>query len=174
MCGFYVIQYAAIENCIKKFSSLIKLYERFQFTATIYINNIFLISKWHTHSSFCGSWNLTSYDMPHQFHKKQGWGLILSTHIFLTKNVSNLIRSYLLLSALPLTFHGKCCSHLWDYFHASTKMSDYHILQFWNVSNYYLVIHSLSWAYQDTIEFLSQYYQNTINYLIVLLFYKNL
>ena len=51
-------------------------------------------------------------------------------------------------------------------------MSDYHILQFWNVSNYYLVIHSLSWAYQDTIEFLSQYYQNTINYLIVLLFYK--
>ena len=73
--------------------------------------------------------NGASYDKSHQLHKKQGWGLILATHTFLTKYVSNFIPSICACQQVPL-FKASVFGTYEDYFSCQFygKMSGYHIL----------------------------------------------
>ena len=113
------------------FSSLIKLYEELKYTAAIQSKpTIFSSSLSDMITLVFVDFEIgVSYDMSHQFHKKQGWGLILAAHIFLTKNVSNLMPSYLCLSTVATDFSWQCFSHLGGLIFMSVphKISNYHI-----------------------------------------------
>ena len=110
----------------------------------------------------------TSYDMPHQFHKKQGWGLILAAHIFLTKNVSNLMPSYLCLSADATDFSWQVFFTLMRIiFHASSTVKCQTII-FSNPRMCLitcLILFCHSQLVLKTIRILSCYYQDTIRIL---------
>ena len=106
-----------------------------------------------------------SYDKSHQFHKKQGWGLILATHTFLTKHVSNLMPSYLCLSADATDFSWQVFFTLMRIiFHASSTVKCQTII-FSNPRMCLITILSFTAClenYQDTIGLLSRHYQDTI------------
>ena len=105
-----------------------------------------------------------SYDMSHQFHKKQGWGLILAAHIFLTKNVSNLMPSYLCLSTVATDFSWQCFSHLGGLIFMPVPLK-YQTIIFTNPGIYLINILPFTACrgnYQDNIKFPSRYFQNTI------------
>ena len=109
-----------------------------------------------------------SYDMSHQFHKKQGWGLILATHTFLTKNVSNLMPSYLCLSADATDFSWQVFFTLMRInFHASSTVKCQPII-FSNPRTCmitFLLLFCHSQLVLKTIRILSNYYHDTIRIL---------
>ena len=109
-----------------------------------------------------------SYDKSLQFHKKQGWGLILATHTFLTKHVSNLMPSYLCLSANATDFSWQVFFTLMRIiFHASStvKCQDiiFSILRKCMITFLFLFCHSQ--LVMKTIRILSNYYHDTIRIL---------
>ena len=109
-----------------------------------------------------------SYDKSLQFHKKQGWGLILATHTFLTKHVSNLMPSYLCLSASATDFSWQVFFALMRIiFHASStvKCQDiiFSILRKCMITSLFLFCHSQ--LVMETIRILSNYYHDTIRIL---------
>ena len=116
-----------------------------------------------------------SYDKSHQFHKKQGWSLILATHTFLTKHVSNLMPSYLCLSTSATDFSWQVFFTLMRIiFHASSTVKCQTItfsnLRMCLITCLILLCHSqlvlnLSGYYRVTIKILSGYYQDTIRIL---------
>ena len=125
-------------------------YEKLKHTAAIYSKSTIFSSSLSDMCTlvFVAYEMGASYDKPRQFHKKQGWSLILATHTFLTKY--DWYSHICACQQVPLTFLGKCFSHLWDYFSCQfySKMSYYHILKFlecvWLLVRYHFVIHSLS------------------------------
>ena len=109
-----------------------------------------------------------SYDKSLQFHKKQGWGLILATHTFLTKHVSNLMPSYLCLSADATDFSWQVFFTLMRIiFHASSTVKCQTII----FSNprmgliTFLLLFCHSQLVLKTIRILSGYYHDTIRIL---------
>ena len=109
-----------------------------------------------------------SYDKSLQFHKKQGWGLILATHTFLTKHVSNLMPSYLCLSASATDFSWQVFFALMRIiFHASSTVKCQPII----FSNprmcliTFLLLFCHSQLVLKTIRILSSYYHDTIRIL---------
>ena len=112
--------------------------------------------------------NGASYDKSHQFHKKQGWGLILATHTFLTKYVSNFMPSYLCLSASATDFSWQVFFALMRIiFHASSTVKCQTII----FSNprmcliTFLLLFCHSQLVLKTIRILSSYYHDTIRIL---------
>ena len=120
-----------------------------------------------------------SYDKPHQFHEKQGWSLILSTHTFLTKY--DWYSHICACQQVPLNFSWQVLFTLMGLVSCQfySKMFYYHILRILGCVWYSNTILSftaclktirilsdscqiLSCYYQDTIRLLSCYYQNTI------------
>ena len=112
--------------------------------------------------------NGASYDKSHQFHKKQGWSLILATHTFLTKYVSNFMPSYLCLSTSATDFSWQVFFALMRInFHASSTVKCQTII----FSNprmcliTFLLLFCHSQLVMKTIRILSDYYQDTIRIL---------
>ena len=112
--------------------------------------------------------NGASYDKSHQFHKKQGWSLILATHTFLTKYVSNFIPSYLCLSTSATDFSWQVFFALMRIiFHASSTVKCQTIIS----SNprmcliTCLILFCHSQLVLKTIRILSSYYHDTIRIL---------
>ena len=106
-----------------------------------------------------------SYDKSHQFHKKQGWGLILATHTFLTKHVCNLMPSYLYPSASATDFSWQVFFTLMRViFHAISTVKCQTIIlsdpRMCLITRQILSYHSQ--LVLKTIRILSGYYQDTI------------
>ena len=112
--------------------------------------------------------NGASYDKSHQFHKKQGWGLILATHTFLTKYVSNFMPSYLCLSTSATDFSWQVFFALMRInFHASSTVKCQTII-FSNPRTCmitFLLLFCHSQLVLKTIRILSNYYHDTIRIL---------
>ena len=109
-----------------------------------------------------------SYDKSHQFHKKQGWSLILATHTFLTKHVSNLMPSYLCLSASATDFSWQVFFTLMRIiFHASSTVKCQTII--FSIPRMCLITFLLLFCHSQlvlkTIRILSSYYHDTIRIL---------
>ena len=112
--------------------------------------------------------NGASYDKSHQFHKKQGWSLILATHTFLTKYVSNFIPSYLCLSTSATDFSWQVFFALMRIiFHASSTVKCQTIIfsipRKCMITFLFLFCHSQ--LVMKTIRILSNYYHDTIRIL---------
>ena len=105
-----------------------------------------------------------SYDMSHQFHKKQGWSLILATHTFLTKHVSNLMPSYLCLSASATDFSWQVFFTLMRIiFHASSTVKCQTII--FSIPRMCLITFLLLFCHSQLVLKLSGYYRVTITIL---------
>ena len=110
--------------------------------------------------------NGASYDKSHQFHKKQGYTLILATHTFLTK------MSVIL---YPLSVPVNKCHFSWQVFfalmriifHASSTVKCqtiiFSILRKCMITFLFLFCHSQ--LVMKTIRILSNYYHDTIRIL---------
>ena len=83
-------------------------YEKFKHTTAIYSKSTIFSSSLGDMCTlaFVAYEMGASYDKPRQFHKKQGWSLILATHTFLTKY--DWYSHICACQQVPLIFLGKC------------------------------------------------------------------